>query len=116
MFNRENIQSIEQVFPELVLPNHRWQVAMGRRDDPHIDLDRPCAAQAFELLFLHRAQQFRLQFQADVADLIQKQRAMVSEFESALFLDERPSKRSLLVPEHFAFQQSRGNSGAVHAS
>ena len=50
---------------------------MGRGNQPHVDLDRPGASQTLELLLLHGPQQFRLQLQADVADLIQKQRASV---------------------------------------
>jgi hypothetical protein len=49
---------------------------------PQIDLDRPCASQTFELLLLHSPQQFRLKLQANVADLIQKQRASVGSLSS----------------------------------
>src|SRR4029077_8127803 len=54
-------------------------------------------------------------FEADIADLVQKQGAPIRQFESALSLDQGAGEGSLLVSEKFAFQKSRGDSGAVHA-
>ena len=86
---------------------------MRRGDHAHVDFNGPGAAETFELLLLHGAQQFRLQFQADVPDLIEKQRAPIGQFESALFLHQRPGERSPLVPEQFAFQQANRNCRAI---
>ena len=86
---------------------------MSRGNHAHIDFDRPGASEAFELLLLHRAQQFWLQFQADVPDLIQKQRAPIRKLESALFLHQGSGKRSPLMPEEFALQQAGRNRRAI---
>src|SRR5271165_5995548 len=38
--NRENVESIEKILAELLLPNHRGKIAMGRGNDPDINVDR----------------------------------------------------------------------------
>src|SRR4029077_959112 len=84
-------------------------------NQPHIDLDRLRASEPLELLLLEGAQQCGLEFQADVADLIQKQRASVRQLESTLSLDQGTGKGSLLMAKQFALQQPRRDRGAVDA-
>jgi len=55
--------------------------------DSHINMDRSGAPQTLELLLLNGTQTaWALQFQADVADFIEKKRAVIGELESAFFL------------------------------
>ena len=56
---------------------------MCRGDDSHIDMDRFGTPQTLKLLLLNGTQQLGLQFQADVANFIQKKRTMIGELESA---------------------------------
>src|SRR5208282_4489997 len=83
---------------KLSLPNHGRKVAVGYDDHPHIDTYGPGASQAFEFPLLHRPQQFRLQFQTDVPDLIQEERVAVGEFESALFCTTAPVNAPFSCP------------------
>src|SRR5215469_893386 len=112
--DRENVEPVEKILTKLVLPNHGSEIAMRRGNQPHVYLDRLRASETLELLLLDCPQQFRLEFQADIPDLIQKERAPVRQFKSAFSLDQSSSERPLLMTEQFAFEQSRGNGGAVH--
>src|SRR5271157_939878 len=113
--NRKHVQSIKQVFAKLAFANHRGKIPMCGGDDSHIDMDRFGTPQTFELLLLNGTQQLWLQFQADVADFIEKKRTVIGELESAFLLHQGSSESPFLVPKHFTFQQSRGNRSTVHS-
>ena len=111
--HREYIQPVVEVVAEAAVGNHLRQVAVRGRNQPHIDLDRLRAAQALELLFLQHAEQLGLQLRGDVADLVEEQRPLVRQLETPDFLADGTGEGTLLVAEQFAFQQSRGDGGAV---
>src|SRR5437667_11197161 len=112
-FNWKHIEAVKQILAESTILDHVFKIAVSGGNHPHTNLDCPRAAETFELLLLHCAQQFRLQFQTDVADLLQKERASVRKFESAFSLHENVGKGPLLVPEHFALKQCRRNCAPV---
>ncbi len=89
------------------------KVAVSRSNHPHIDLDRVGASESFKFLLLYRAQQFRLQFQGDVSDFIEKERAPIRQLESPLFLHQGAGERTPLVSEEFALQQASRNRCAI---
>jgi hypothetical protein len=59
--HRENVEAIIEVGAEAAFLDLERQVAVGRGDDPHVDLDRPGRADRDHLAFLQRAQQLGLQ-------------------------------------------------------
>jgi hypothetical protein len=61
-------------------------------DQPHVDLMSTVAAKPLEFLLLQDAQQFRLKFQRNVANLVKKQRAFVGELEASRFLGDGACK------------------------
>src|SRR5208283_2761900 len=69
----ENVQAIIEITAELLLSNHLFQITMSRGYDPNVDLPCSCTAQAFELSLFQDAQEFRLQPQWDISNLIEKQ-------------------------------------------
>ena len=71
---------------------------------------RARAAQALELALLQHAQQLRLQLQRDLADLVEKHRAVVGQLEAADALRDRAGERAPLVPEQLALEQARSGS------
>ncbi len=81
--NRKHVEAVVQVAPELLVGDHLGEIAVGRRDEPDVDADGAVAAQPLELLFLQHAQEFRLQLERDVADLVEEQRAAVRQLEPA---------------------------------
>src|SRR5215831_2819152 len=71
----EDAQAVIQVRPELPLLRPGLQVAVGRRDQPHVGADRFVAADALKGLLLEHAQHLGLGGRRHVADLVEEQRA-----------------------------------------
>src|SRR6266478_6871410 len=109
----KHVQAVEQVTAELFFFDGTNQIAIGGGDQPHVDPDRLRASQALELLILQNAQQLGLQLQRNVSNLVEQQSALIRQFQPAEPLAYRSGESSFLVAEQFAFQQSRGNGGAV---
>src|SRR5208283_2318656 len=78
--------------------------------------DGLCTSEAFKLLFLQGTQEFRLQIHGDVADLVEKKTAVISELKAASLLHEGARESSLFVAEEFAFHQTRRNRGTVQTN
>ena len=74
---------------------------------------RAVAAESLEFLLLQDAEQFRLQFQRYVADLVKKERALVCEFEASCFLRDRSGECSFFMTEQFTLQKSERDRGAI---
>ncbi len=86
---------------------------MRRGDQPDINLMSAVAAESFEFLLLQNTQQFRLKFQRDVADFVQKKRALIRQFKAPHFLSDCASERSLFMTEQLALQKPQRNRGAI---
>src|ERR1700722_9899508 len=100
----EDVQAIKQIFPELTFRYHLSQIVMGCRDQPHVGMDGLPAPQALELMLLYNAQQLRLQFGRNIADLVEEQGTSVRRLKAAEALRNGPSKCAAFVPEEFAFE------------
>ena len=79
--NQEDVEAVEQVAAERVVFDHAIEIAAGRGDDADVGVARARAAEALELALLQDAQQLRLDFERQVADFVEKQRAVVGELE-----------------------------------
>ena len=77
-------EPVEQVLAEPAGADLVLEVAVGRRDDPDVDLLRLRAADAADLALLERAQQLRLEIERQLAELVEEQRAAVGLLEQAL--------------------------------
>src|SRR5580693_532668 len=66
-----------------------------------------------KLPLLQNAQQFRLKFERDIADFVQKECALVRQFKASHFLSDRPSKRSFFMTEQLALQKPERDRGAI---
>jgi hypothetical protein len=66
------------------------EVAVGGRDDAHVDLHGLVAADALELALLQHAQQLHLDGRGDLADLVEEERAAVGLLEAPLAPRPRP--------------------------
>src|SRR6185369_13080718 len=110
----KNVQPVIQVRAESILVNHRFQVAIVCGNEANVRSDGTIAANSLEFLVLDRAQQLRLEFERHLPDFIEKKRALVGQFESSDSLRQGSRKRPLLMSEQLAFEQARGNRGAVH--
>src|SRR5207247_9650376 len=111
--NGKNIEAIIEIAAKLVCGDHVGKIAVGRGDQPDVRPDRPRAAQPFKFLFLQNSQQLRLQLEGNVADFVQKKRALMRQLKAADLLGDCSCERALLMAENLAFQQSRRNRGTI---
>jgi len=76
---REYVQSVKQVAPELTVFDHLFQVPMSGCNHADIHLLSARAAQPFKFVFLQDAQQLGLQFERDVTYFVEKERSFIRE-------------------------------------
>jgi hypothetical protein len=86
---------------------------VGGRDDSHVDLHHPLAAERLHLALLHCPQHLRLGRRPEVADLVEKERAAVGQRELAPLLPRRPRERPLFVAEELGLDHRLGDGRAV---
>ena len=101
----KHIQPVVQIAAEQAVGDHLLEIAIGGRDQPHVNPLRPGAPQPLELLLLQRAQQLRLNLRRNVPGFVEKQRAAVGELQAADLAAGRAGKRAPLVSEELAFDQ-----------
>ena len=111
--DRKYFQSVIQVLAKCRLLYHAGQIAMRSGDQPHIHFMSAVAAEPLKFLLLQNAQQFRLKFERDVADFVQKERALVRQFKASHFLRDRSGKCSFFVTEQLTLQKPERNRGAI---
>ena len=75
------LRAVEEVLAELALLDHGLEVAVRGRHEAHVDLDGLRSAHALELALLQQAQQLHLHRWANVADLVEEERAAVGELD-----------------------------------
>ena len=110
---REDIESIIKVAAESAVGGHLCQIAVRRRDETHVDLDRLVAAETLEFLFLQHAQQLGLQLQGNVTHLVEKKCPAVGQFKAPDLLRNGAGEGTFFVAKQLAFQKSRGNGGTI---
>ena len=112
--DREDVEPIEQVLAETALArsasSRSWCVAAMMRTSTLTGSLEPTRS---KVISCKHAQQLGLHLQADVADLVEEQRAAVGRLEAADLVADGAGERALDVAEQLAFQQSRRQGGAV---
>ena len=112
---RIDAQAVIEVFTEMPGGDLRLEIAIGGRDDTHIDPDYAIAAQRLQLALLQDPKQLGLQRQRQLADLIQQQGAAIRHHEVATVIMGRAREGATPMPEQRAFDQVRRQGGAVDA-
>src|SRR5262249_29532831 len=79
----EHIQPVKEVTAEGSGGHRFLQVPIGCGNDPHVDRNGLCSADALKLPLLQDPQQSYLCFCGEVADLVEKQSAPIRELEPA---------------------------------
>src|SRR5208283_6186721 len=98
-FNRKYPQPVEKVLAKLIIADHALQIAMRGRNQTNIDVDGLGTSEAFKLLLLQGTQKLWLQIHSNVADLVEKQSAVVRQLKPASLLDKRAGESPLFVAE-----------------
>ena len=83
-FDPHHIQSIVEIQPEALVAGGAFEVAVGRRDDAHIELHASVPPTRLnDRVVLERAEQLRLNRQAELANLVEEDGAAVGAPRSA---------------------------------
>src|SRR5712692_2788003 len=110
----EDRQPVVQVLAEAPLRDRLAQVAMGGGDDAHVDAHRRSPAEPLHLALLEDAEKLRLQFERQLADLVEEQRPALGLLEAADAARGRAGEGALLRPEQLALEELGGYRGAIH--
>src|SRR6266704_384350 len=113
--NRENIQSMEQISAKRSASHHLFQVAISRRDHPNIDRQFPILAYTENAIFLQDPQEFRLQRQIQITDLIEEEDSPIGCPNQSPAISLRPRKSSTAMTKKFAFRNAGGDRAAIQS-
>ena len=111
--HRKHVEAEIEVFAKPAALHFLLEVAVGGGDQAHVDGAGALFADAFEIALLQHAQQLALQFQRNFADLVEKQRAAVGEFEPADAVAHRAGEGAADVAEELALEQFARDRRAV---
>ena len=109
----DDVEAIEEILAERALAHALRQIAVGRRQDAHVDLLRSRRAERAQLALLQHAQELGLQLRRQVADLVEEDGAAVGLDELALAIGARVGEGAALVAEQLRLEQRVGDGGAV---
>ena len=111
--NRVDTQPVIEVCTESSIGNFLFQIAIGRRQHPHVYCQIPVTANTLDFAALEHPQQFGLSGQGYFSDLIQKKRAAVSQFKFARSGFRGTGKCTFNMTKQFAFHQIFRQGGTV---
>jgi len=110
----DDVEPVKQVRTEQPSLYFLLQIAVGGHDQPEVQLDSLGTGQPLDGLFLNQLQQLGLDVVRQFADLVQKQRAVVGQFDLANFSGGGcAGERALLVAEQLRLNQVFMQHGAV---
>ncbi len=111
--DRDHVEPVVEVLAEPPGLHLDVEVAVGGRDDAHIDLDRLRAADRSYLVVLEHAQELGLEARSHVPDFVEEERAAIGALEQAALGRDGSRERAAHVAEQLALEQSLRNRGAV---
>src|SRR4051812_14492749 len=113
--DRKHVEPEIEVLAKTSALNLLLEVAIGRGDDADVDRAGALLADAFEIAFLQYAQQLALQFERDLADFVEEQRAAIGELEPADAVARRAGEGAADMAEELALEQFARDRGAIDA-
>ncbi len=106
-------ESVEKIVSETFARDGRFEIAIGGRENTHIDRDRLPTPDTLDRTVLQEAKKFCLDGERNITDFIEEQRSPVSLFDLADPPFFGTCKRAPLEAEKFAFEQGFRNRDAV---
>src|SRR5262249_20962217 len=103
----KHVETVEEVCPESPGAHGLLQIAIGRRDHPHVHTDRLVAADRLELLLLEYPQQLDLGLEWQLADLVEEDRAVVGEGGTSDALVDGTGERAFPLTPELALHETR---------
>ena len=108
-----DVQPVEQISPEEIPQDQILQIAMRRRDQPHIQPKRLAAPQPRDHRFVEKPQQLGLRRGGKFADFIEKERAGVGFLKSPGTLRSCAGEGPLFKAEQFGFNERFGQGRGI---
>ena len=109
------VEAEVQVAPEAPGGDLGLQIAVGGRQEAHVDGPRLQGADAEHLPLLEHPQQLRLERDRHLADLVEEDGPALRRLEQAWLALRRPRERAALEAEQLALEQRLGQGRAVDA-
>src|SRR5512143_2026425 len=110
---RDDVDPVIEVFAERVLLYRGLQVLVGGGDEPDVDLAALVAAHGTDDLVFDDPEQFGLERQAHVADLVEEDGAALGFLEDAFLGGDGAGECAAHVAEQLGLKQRLGDGGAV---
>ena len=104
--DRQHVQAVEEVLAKATRPRFRRELAIRRRDEPEIDVDRHPRSDSLDLLLLDHAQELGLEREFELSDLVKQDGRAVGELELPDHPREGARESAPLVSEEFTLEQS----------
>ena len=95
----DDVQAEEEVVAELARRDSRFQVAVRRRDQAHVGRSRAGLAHSLVAPLLKEPEQFRLEQERKIADLVEEQRPPFGRLNLALGIGDRAGERAPCMAE-----------------
>jgi hypothetical protein len=111
----KHIEPIKQVITKGPRLNARLQVSISGRDHPHLGTNPLVSTHPLKFAFLQDTQKRDLSLRREISDFVQKDRASVSQLESAGAPLQGARKCSLFMTEQFRGNQAWRDYGTIHA-
>ena len=111
--NRENVQTVEQVFAELALRNQLFKIAASCSQKTNIGMKFFVAAHATKGTFLQKAQELYLCLHRQITNFVEEERTPVGGFSTTDTAIDSTRKGTLFVTKKFTFYKVFWQSGTV---
>ena len=111
--DRKDIEPVVQIAAKASFAHVLGQVAIGRGDHADVDVDGPGIAEPLDLPFLQHAKQLGLDFERQLADLVEEDRALGRELEPSDLRGVGAGEGAAFATEQLALNQGGGHGRAI---
>jgi hypothetical protein len=110
----EHVEAIVEVLAELTVSDRRPQIAVRRRQDPHVGLQDLRSADPLEFAFLEHTEELRLQDGSHLGDLVEEERPSCSLLQPSDLPGDGAREGAALMAEQLRFEERFRQRRAVH--
>src|SRR5262249_4967134 len=101
----DDIESVVQILAEHPLMNLFLQVAVGRADHSHVDLNRLLATDPLEFVVLQDLEEFGLESHIHISNFVEEDRPALSHLKYSSFSLQGARERAPLITEQLALNK-----------
>src|SRR5262249_10000087 len=109
----DDVQPVEEILAKAPVPDGVLDVRVGGGDDSGVDVNGRRFAERVDLAGFEEAQQLRLQVEAELGDLVEKEGAVLRRADDPEVVAVGARERAAAMAEHLAFEQLVWDRGAV---